>query len=164
MDAQVYLDASLNGLGGAYNSMIYALPIEKGYMDYTIVHLEILNILVACKIWASHWENQKIQIFCDNLAVVDVLSKGKAKDTMLATCARNIWLISSLYNVQFTFSHIAGIKNTLADLMSRWQGTQQQWDKFHKLCPYHVWIHSHIDLLLLNQLRQPSWLPWLTKD
>ena len=55
VDVQVYLDASLNGLGGAYNSMIYAVPIERGYMDYTIVHLEILNILVACKIWASQW-------------------------------------------------------------------------------------------------------------
>ena len=123
---QVYQDVSLTGLGGAYNSMLYALPLKRGYMGYTIVHLEILNILVACKIWASHWENKKVQIFCNNLAVVEVLTKDKARDAMLATCSRNIWLLSYLYNVQFTFSHIAAVKNTLADLMSRWEGTQQQ--------------------------------------
>ena len=73
-DAQVYLDASLIGLGGVYGSFVYTLPIPRGFCDYSIVHLEILNILVACKIWASRWENKKIQIFCDNLAVVEVLT------------------------------------------------------------------------------------------
>ena len=62
-DAQVYLDASLTGLRGIYGSFVYALPIPRGFHDYSIVHLEILNILVACKIWASRWENKKIQIF-----------------------------------------------------------------------------------------------------
>ena len=62
-DAQVHLDASLTGLGGIYGSLVYALTIPRGYRDYSIVHLEILNILVACKIWASHWENKKSKYF-----------------------------------------------------------------------------------------------------
>ena len=57
--------------------MVYALPTPLGFKGYTIVHLEILNIVVAVKIWASHWADKKIQIFCDNMAVVNVLNKVK---------------------------------------------------------------------------------------
>ena len=39
--ASVPLDASLTGLGGVYGQMVSALDIPKGYMDYSIFHLEI---------------------------------------------------------------------------------------------------------------------------
>ena len=150
IDAQVHLDAYLAGLGGAYNSMVYALPIPKDYQGYTIVHLEILNILVACKIWAHFWQAKKVQIFCDNMAVVEALTTGRARDHTLAACARNIWLLSSLYNIYLTFSHIAGKENVLADLLSRWEARPNQCTALQELCPNHVWIDSHIDLTLLN--------------
>ena len=51
------------GLGGHFGSMVYALSIPLGFMNYTIVHLEILNIVVAANIWATHWSNRKIQVF-----------------------------------------------------------------------------------------------------
>ena len=141
-DAQVYLDASLTGLGGVYGSFVYTLQIPRGFRDYSIVHLEILNILVACKIWASRWENKKIQIFCDNLAVVEVLMSGRTRDETLAICALNIWLLSALYNIHFTFSHIAGVQNTIADLLSRWGNSQNDWSKLQSLCPDHIWVDS----------------------
>ena len=149
-DAQVHLDVSLTGLGGIYGCLVYALPIPRGYCDYSIVHLEKLNILVACKIWASHWENKKIQIFCDNLTVVEVLTSGRTRDETLATCAHNIWLLSALYNIHFTFSHIVGVQNAIADLLSRWGNSQHDWWKLRSLCPDHIWVDSHIDLTLLN--------------
>ena len=52
--SEIHLDASLTGLGGAYGSMVYALPIPKGYMSYNIAHLEILNIVVALKVWVNY--------------------------------------------------------------------------------------------------------------
>ena len=144
IDAQVHLDACLTGLGGAYNSMVYALPIPKDYQGYTIVHFEILNIVVACKIWADFWQDKKVQIFCDNMAVVEVLTIRRAPVHTLAVCARNVVLLSSLYNIHLTFSHIAGKQNVLADLLLRWE--PNQWAALQELCPNHVWIDSHIDL------------------
>ena len=85
-----HIDASLTGLGGAYNSMVYSLPIPKDYKNYSIVHLEALNIIVASKVWAEAWANKQIHVFCDNMAVVEVLNTGKARDSVLAMCARNI--------------------------------------------------------------------------
>ena len=146
----VHLDASLTGLGGHFDSMVYSLPIPLGFMGYTIVHLEILNIVVAAKIWATHWSNQRVQIFCDNMAVVEVLTTGKTRDTTLATCARNLWLIAAIFNIDFIFSHIPGVKNTLADLLSRWQDDSHHTQKLHNLVDKPIWVDTHIDLTCLN--------------
>ena len=48
---QVHLDASLSGLGGIYNDLVYALHIPRGYKEYDIVHLEMINVIVALKLW-----------------------------------------------------------------------------------------------------------------
>ena len=58
---QVHLDACLSGVGASFESMVYALPIPKNYKNYNIVHLELLNIVVALKVWAVHWLNKKNQ-------------------------------------------------------------------------------------------------------
>ena len=79
----------------------------------------MLNIVVASKIWPSHWKNKKVQIHCDNMAVVQVLNTGKARDSILATCAGNIWLIAAMYSIEFYFSHVSGQSNIIADLLSR---------------------------------------------
>ena len=68
----------------------------------------MLNIIVASKIWAGHWRNKKIQVHSDNMAVVHVLNTGRTRDPILATCARNVWLIAATYNIDFIFTHIAG--------------------------------------------------------
>ena len=99
--------------------MIYTLPIPLGFHQYDITHLEMVNIVVAAKIWASHWANRIIRIYSDNMSVIQVLTTGKARDQMLATCACNIWLIAALNNIQFQFSHIPGKHINLADLLSR---------------------------------------------
>ena len=57
---QVYLDACLTGLGGHYDSMVYAIETPSGYGNYDICHLEMLNIVVASKLWAVHWKDRKI--------------------------------------------------------------------------------------------------------
>ena len=69
VQAEFHLDAYLTGLGGIFANQCYALPISRGYNNYSIVHLEMLNIVVALKIWTHHWVNRKVCIKCDNMAV-----------------------------------------------------------------------------------------------
>ena len=147
---QMHLDASLTGLGAVFKDMVYSLPLPRGYMGYNIAQLEILNIVVACKVWASHWANQKIRIWCDNQAVVEVLTTGKCRDSTLAVCARNIWLISATHNFQIKVQHIAGHKNVTADLLSRWTNSSIDNSKLNTLVPGYVWIPTHPNLTLLN--------------
>ena len=52
--ATVYLDACLQGLGGTFDKKVYALPLPLGFKSYSIVHLEILNLVVALKLWGPY--------------------------------------------------------------------------------------------------------------
>ena len=103
--------------------MVYALPLPLGFKNYTIVHLEILNLVVALKQWGPYWKDKTVEIKCDNMAVVEFLKSGRARDTVLAMCARNIWLLSAMFNVELVVNYIPGCHNVIADLLSRWQGT-----------------------------------------
>ena len=88
--------------------------------------------------------------FCDNLAVVEVLTFGKAKDAILATCASNIWLLTAIFNVNLLVTHIQGTDNTVADLLSRWNTTPNNVKKLHQMVECPLWIDTHIDLTLFN--------------
>ena len=109
----------LTGLGGHYCDIVYTLPNYQHFQIYDIVHLEMTNLIVATKSWASHWSNKRIQLLCDNLAVVQVLNTGKARDSIIAACARNLRLIAALFNIDFIVTHIPGKTNVIADLLSR---------------------------------------------
>ena len=76
-------------------------------------------MVVALKIWAPQWANKSIQIMCDNMAVVEVLTSGRARDSIMATCAHNVWLLAAMFNVNIIVSHIRGLDNSIADLLSR---------------------------------------------
>ena len=118
-----------------------------GFKNYTIVHLEILNLVVALKLWGPYWKDKTVEIKCDNMAVVDVLKSGRACDDILAMCTRNIWLLSAMFNVELVVNHIPGSHNVVAYLLSRWQGN----NKLQMYMPDHIWIPTHIDLTMLNE-------------
>ena len=95
-------------------------------------------------------KNARIQIHCDNMAVVQVLTSGGSRDSILATCARNIWLLSAMFNMTVNFSHIAGVQNTVADLLSRWTNSHQDFVALNVHVSDPTWMNVHIDLTQLN--------------
>ena len=133
----LYLDASLSGLGAVWANRVYSSPVLAipGF-TFTIVHLEMLNIVLALRTWGHFWHHRKIQIFCDNMVVVQVVGSSKTKDPFLAACIRNIWLIAASFDIQIDIKHIPGKKNAIADLLSR----------LHSI--------SKVDLQLLSILQQ----------
>ena len=77
-------------------------------------------MLVALRAWGKFWTSTQVLVFCDNEAVVQVISSSKTKGPFLAACLRNIWLITASYDIDISIRHIAGDKNNLADALSRW--------------------------------------------
>ena len=53
VQAVIELDASLTGLGAIFRNMIYALPLPHDHLGYNITQLEMLNIMVALKVWVT---------------------------------------------------------------------------------------------------------------
>ena len=90
IDMTLELDACLTGFGCRCGQFVYHLPIARGFRNWTIVHLEMVNILVALRLFAKWWSTKKVLIHCDNQAVVTVMKSGKMRDTFLAASARNI--------------------------------------------------------------------------
>ena len=53
IQAELHLSACLIGLGRIFDNQCYVLPIPSNFNEYSIVHLKMLNIVVALKVWAK---------------------------------------------------------------------------------------------------------------
>ena len=42
----------------------------------------------------------------------------KTKDSFLALCIRNIWLLTAAYDIELHIDHIPGSRNVIADTLS----------------------------------------------
>ena len=117
---ELYLDACLMGMGAVWRNRVYATPIfEIPGFKLTITHLEMLNFVIAFKVWGRFWEHSAITIFCDNMSVVQVVGSGKTRVKFLALCIRNIWLLAAYHDIDLEVRHIVGKKNMVADALSR---------------------------------------------
>ena len=128
----------------------YTLPIAVGFNSYTIVHLDMLNVLVALKLWAPSWGNKRVKLYCDNQAVVQVLSTSNTREAVLGVCAPNIWLITAMYNGSIDFTPVTGIQILVADLLSRWKHDSACLNQLYQFIPNLVSTNTHIDVTLLN--------------
>ena len=116
----LYLDASLMGIGGFWASRVYTSPLHLlPVQGLTIVHDEMVNFIIALRLWGHFWSYSRVNIFSDNLAVVQVVKSGKTKDMFLVACIRNIWLLTAVHDIELEATHIPGAKNEVADLLSR---------------------------------------------
>ena len=48
-----------------------------------------------------------------------MVNSSKTKDMSLATCLRNIWLLTAVFDIELEVAHTPGAKNEVADLLSR---------------------------------------------
>ena len=139
--ANVQLDACLKGMGGRWNDAVYKLTIHDQYQDFTIVHLEMLNLLVAIRLWGKQWASHKVVLHCDNQAVVSVLTNGRTCDRTLAAIARNIKMHAAILNINLITIHILGKNNSIADLLSRWDITTNPHERLYQMLPNHTFTH-----------------------
>ena len=108
VDFTVELDACLTGLGGRWDNFVYYLPLPLHYKNLTIVHLKMVNILVAVRTFAPNWAKRKVLIKCDNHAVVQVLTNSRTIDPFLGACARKICYFTALYDIDMACVRVMG--------------------------------------------------------
>ena len=137
----IAIDASLEKIGGVWGNLVYSCKIPDFVKENnaTICHFEMINILIALKVWKHQWAGRHIQFFVDNMAVVQIMNSGYTKDIRLGAYARNIWLLTSCYDITISVKHIAGKKNNIADLLSRWSDNQVDLDRLYKLVDQPKW-------------------------
>ena len=144
------LDACLTGMGGVCGNYVDHLKIQRGYGNLNIVHLEMLNILVALRIFGPQWTKQKLLMKCDNDAVVKVLNSGRTQDQFLGACARNIWFHSALLDIDIKYVHVLGSQNQTADLLSRWRDSIEDKNKLYSLVESPTWLKASPQMLFVD--------------
>ena len=88
---------------------------------------------------------------CDNQAVVAVLNNGKTRDLTLARYARNIFLWLSACNIDMKVVNVAGKLNPVADLLSRWHITNNNFQKLQEMVHPVTWISISEEYLLVDE-------------
>lgn len=87
----------------------------------SITWQELYPIYLACMIWGPSWANRRICFYCDNQAVVAVLSAKSSKIPRIMNLVRLITLQTLQFNFTFTAKHVPGVDNGIADSLSRFQ-------------------------------------------
>ena len=148
----IQLDACLTGIGGRFNECVYTYQFRHNEIPsmFTIVHLEMWNVLVALRLWGHMWAKKQIIIECDNEAVVSVVNSGVTKDTGLGALVRNIWLETALKDIQLKLIHVKGKNNQCADLLSRWHLVNNNWHKLMAMVHRPVWFNITSDMLCIQ--------------
>ena len=60
----IFLDASV---------VFSSLPLPNSCKQFHITQLEMLNGIVALKIWVQFQQDKKVNLYCDNMAAVVVI-------------------------------------------------------------------------------------------
>ena len=119
------------------------VPVPEYCFQFSIMHLEILNILVAIRVWYQYCAYKGIIIKCDNQVVVSVLNSGTTQDMTLAAIALNIMMEAAKYDIDLQVIHILGVDNKIADLLSIWQITKEPGKTLQKFLPNPIWIQPY---------------------
>ena len=86
--------------------------------------------MVATRLWGSRWTGLRIQVFCDNEAVVAVINSGKTSELFMGTILRNMWPSVSSQEFEIKAVHLLGATNRLPDYLSHWH---LDFDKYSRL-------------------------------
>lgn len=116
-------DSSLYGGGGNDDTHAYSWTYTDTHIStFKAIHqLEAVNILIAYRTLAhvNTKESVAITIYTDNISSSYALMTGRTHDSVLASCARELWLEAAKYGDRVTIEHKPGHLIPMADALSR---------------------------------------------
>ena len=121
-DYQITTDASGSwGCGAVFETQL-AWSTEWIRMD--IMAKELVPIVLSCAVWGPLILQKKLEFRCDNHSLVDAINKGSSKEPVVMHLLRCLWFFSAFFEVSVKASHIPGVANTAADMISRNRSTE----------------------------------------
>ena len=85
----------------------------------SIEYLELYAVVAAVLAWIHEFKNKRIILFCDNKSVVDMINQTTTSCKNCMVLIRILVLKGLIENVRIFAKHIEGVKNVLADSLSR---------------------------------------------
>ena len=134
-------DSCLSGCGGFWQGSYFHTIFPDFILErnLNINVLEMLSIIVCLKLWGKYFKGKRIQIFCDNEAVCQVISSGRAKCELLQSGLREIAYLAAILEFEIKTVHLDSKTNRISDLLSRFHLDPKNESQFFQLT-------SHFDL------------------
>lgn len=153
-DITLEVDSCLSGCGGICGTQYYHTTFPDFILDRDlhISQLEMLNVAVAVKLWASTWTNHRVIIYCDNSAAIAVLQSGRGRDHFLLACARQVWYYAARYDCQIEPRHKPGVEMETADSLSRYHLHASYRARVTQLTSSSTYTRQEIDPYLFKML------------
>lgn len=143
------------GCGAVWQDQWLQCPWGECWQEVNIAAKELLPIVLACAVWGPCWQHKKVQVHCDNWAVVQVLNHLTSKDSMMLHLLRCLFFFCAHYDIQLRAQHLSGVHNSVADAVSR-----NHLQVFRELHPLAAPRPTPIPPALWEMLvvRRPDWL------
>ena len=115
------LDACLLGCGAFTGKCYYAEEFPQWLRDegHSIAHLELLNVVVAVKVWCEEWRGQRVEIITDNMNACLAMQTGRSRDGFIQHCVRELFVFCVKYDIELHAKHNPGRELVRADALSR---------------------------------------------
>jgi hypothetical protein len=133
-DIGVYTDASDWGMGGWYSDQQewFQHPWTPQQKLSHIGVKELWATKHALERWGHAWAGKTVVLHTDNRSNVDAISARRSRiDEAVAEILREIFFLELTFRCWIVLQHIAGVKNEIADALSR-----NQMQRFWKLWPW----------------------------
>ena len=131
LSLNLYTDAAGSlGSGGIFGSKWFFGAWPDDWKKFNITILEFYPIVLSVLLFGDAMRNQRITFFTDNAALVDIINKATSRDATVMVFVRRLVLACLNFNILFRARHVPGVKNVLADSLSRFQVS-----RFRQLAP-----------------------------
>lgn len=132
-------DSCLSGCGGFWQGNYFHSLFPEFILTkkWNINILEMLSIIICLKIWGKYFRGKRIQFFCDNAAVCQVISSGRARCELLQSGLREIAFLTAVWEFEIKTVHLESKSNRISDLLSRHHLDPSYKMQFRKMTSYY---------------------------
>ena len=118
--ALLQLDACLTGCGAFNGQEFYSKPFPTEVLEreHPIARLELLNMVLAVKLWAPQWAHKRLRIHCDNMNACVAMRTGRARNEFFQACVRELFVHTVRHDVELIPEHRPGVLMQTADALS----------------------------------------------
>ena len=154
-DCCIYTDASGSwGCGGFFREKWFQFAWIAEWSEIGIMTKELLPIVISCAVLGPKLYQKSIEVQCDNTGAVSAINKGSSKDRTAMHLLHCLWFFAALFQIRIITTHIPGIANTAADMLSR-----NLLPQFQEAYPQASQFPSYVPIPLLTLL-SPKQLDW----
>lgn len=97
------------------------MRLPEGFVrpGWSIVHLEMVCVILSCVVWGPSWSGTCVTLACDNEAVVNVVNSFRASDVSLQAMNRKLCFLQAKMNFKLKLRFWSSRQNEQADILSR---------------------------------------------